>query len=243
MSEKRRFLDVWIVEGNTVYKEVPFDVVADWVQQGRLLEDDMARPSGTSEWARLGDMADFAVYVPEAGRAGGRGREPSRADGAGGDRLFVETAARRRRHRSRYDPVDRRESRAADRLHAAHDQSGRRRLARSRRRRPCTARSSTPRIPSGSASTSRARTTPRSSTRSASAIRPAAEGDRDLPTRAALLDRLKALLANRDAVDLTINANPAVRSGDVRQLTVELEQEPFRSKIARKYTGVSDKQP
>ena len=65
MSEKRRFLDVWIVEGNTVYKEVPFDVVADWVQQGRLLEDDMARPSGTSEWARLGDMADFAVYVPK----------------------------------------------------------------------------------------------------------------------------------------------------------------------------------
>ena len=50
MAAKRRFLDVWIVEGNTVYKEVPFDVVADWVQQGRLLDDDMLRPAGTSEW-------------------------------------------------------------------------------------------------------------------------------------------------------------------------------------------------
>ena len=40
MAEKRRFLDVWIVDSNTVYREVPFTVVADWVQQGRLLEDD-----------------------------------------------------------------------------------------------------------------------------------------------------------------------------------------------------------
>ncbi len=31
MAEKRRFLDVWIIESNTVYREVPFQVVADWV--------------------------------------------------------------------------------------------------------------------------------------------------------------------------------------------------------------------
>ena len=80
MAAKRRFLDVWIVESNTVYKEVPFDVVADWVQQGRLLEDDMLRPSGTSDWSRLGGMREFAVYLPKpAGRAGDR--KSGRADG------------------------------------------------------------------------------------------------------------------------------------------------------------------
>src|SRR5215470_9995950 len=72
MTEKRRFLDVWIVESNTVYREVPFTVVADWVQQGRLLEDDMLRPSGTAEWSRVGGSPDFAPYLPKA--------EPFRAE-------------------------------------------------------------------------------------------------------------------------------------------------------------------
>ena len=44
MTAPKRFLDVWIIESNTVYREVPFTVVADWIQQGRLLEDDMLRP-------------------------------------------------------------------------------------------------------------------------------------------------------------------------------------------------------
>jgi len=66
MAAKRRFLDVWIVESNTVYKEVPFNVVADWVQQGRLLEDDKIKPSGTAEWFRLGGMPAFAAYLPKA---------------------------------------------------------------------------------------------------------------------------------------------------------------------------------
>ena len=64
MAEKRRFLDVWIIESNTVYREVPFTVVADWVQQGRLLEDDKLRPSGTAEWFRVGGSADFKPYLP-----------------------------------------------------------------------------------------------------------------------------------------------------------------------------------
>ena len=29
MAAKRRFLDVWIIETNTVYREVPFEVVTD----------------------------------------------------------------------------------------------------------------------------------------------------------------------------------------------------------------------
>jgi hypothetical protein len=69
MAEKRRFYDLWIIEANTVYREVPFDAVADWVQQGRLLEDDMLRPSGTAEWRRLGDFMDFKVYLPKPAAA------------------------------------------------------------------------------------------------------------------------------------------------------------------------------
>jgi biopolymer transport protein ExbD len=65
MADTRRFLDVWIVESNTVYREVPFTVVSDWVQQGRLLEDDMIKPSGTTEWGRIGASTDFNAYLPK----------------------------------------------------------------------------------------------------------------------------------------------------------------------------------
>jgi biopolymer transport protein ExbD len=65
MSEKRRLLDVWIVDTKTVYRDVPFSVVTDWVQQGRLLESDMVRPSGSQEWAPLVSRPDFAVYLPK----------------------------------------------------------------------------------------------------------------------------------------------------------------------------------
>src|SRR5213595_251160 len=66
MAEQRKFLDVWIVETNTVYQEVPFTVVADWVQQGRLLEDDKLKPSGTAEWLRVGSTPAFNAYLPRA---------------------------------------------------------------------------------------------------------------------------------------------------------------------------------
>jgi biopolymer transport protein ExbD len=66
MAEKRRFLDVWLVEPNTVYREVPFAVVADWVQQSRLLPEDMLRPSGTAQWFRVGSSPDFAPYIPRS---------------------------------------------------------------------------------------------------------------------------------------------------------------------------------
>jgi biopolymer transport protein ExbD len=65
MAEKRRFLDVWIIESNTVYREVPFMVVTDWVQQGRLLGEDRVRPSGTAEWYPIGGMPSLAAYMPK----------------------------------------------------------------------------------------------------------------------------------------------------------------------------------
>jgi biopolymer transport protein ExbD len=65
MAEKPRSLDVWIVETKTVYRGVPYAVVTDWVQQGRLLESDMLRPSGTQDWAPVASLLDFAVYLPK----------------------------------------------------------------------------------------------------------------------------------------------------------------------------------
>jgi biopolymer transport protein ExbD len=65
MVQKRRFLDVWIVESDTVYREVPYEVVTDWVQQGRLLDDDMLRWSGQAEWFRLGSTPMFKAFMPQ----------------------------------------------------------------------------------------------------------------------------------------------------------------------------------
>jgi biopolymer transport protein ExbD len=66
MAEKRRFLDVWIIDSNTVYREVPFTAVIDWVQQGRLLSDDMLRWSGQKDWFKLGGVPAFTAYLPRA---------------------------------------------------------------------------------------------------------------------------------------------------------------------------------
>src|SRR5436190_11521048 len=65
MADKRKYLDVWIVESNTVYKEVPYAVVTDWMQQGRLLEEDRLKPAGTAQWFALGSMPGFSAYLPK----------------------------------------------------------------------------------------------------------------------------------------------------------------------------------
>ncbi len=64
MTTKNRFFDLWIVESNTVYREVPYSVVTDWLQQGRLLVSDKARPSGSGDWHELGQLPEMAVYLP-----------------------------------------------------------------------------------------------------------------------------------------------------------------------------------
>jgi biopolymer transport protein ExbD len=65
MTEKRRILDVWIVETNTVYREVPFTAVADWIQQGRLLAEDKVRPAGKGAWFLLSAIPAFAPFFPK----------------------------------------------------------------------------------------------------------------------------------------------------------------------------------
>ncbi len=66
MADKQRALDVWIVEVNTVYREVPFAVVTDWLQQGRLLAEDRVRPAGSKTWYPLEKVPAFAPYMPQA---------------------------------------------------------------------------------------------------------------------------------------------------------------------------------
>lgn len=72
MAEKKRNLDLWIVETNTVYREVPFSVVTDWLQQGRLLAEDRVRLAGSTAWKTIADVPAFAAYLPRA--------EPTAAD-------------------------------------------------------------------------------------------------------------------------------------------------------------------
>jgi biopolymer transport protein ExbD len=65
MSDQKQFFDVWFVQTNTVYKEVPFTVVTDWVQQARLNVDDMIKPAGAPNWFKVGGLPMFQAFVPQ----------------------------------------------------------------------------------------------------------------------------------------------------------------------------------
>jgi biopolymer transport protein ExbD len=57
--------DVWFVAANTVYKAVPYNVVADWTGQGRLAPSDQLKPSGSNEpWKRVDEYALLRDYAP-----------------------------------------------------------------------------------------------------------------------------------------------------------------------------------
>jgi biopolymer transport protein ExbD len=73
-AAKKFFFDVWLIQGNMVYRSVPYEVVTDWIQQGRLLTDDRIRPTGTEEWFELGRVPAFAGFLPAP--------EPLRTDAA-----------------------------------------------------------------------------------------------------------------------------------------------------------------
>jgi biopolymer transport protein ExbD len=62
--------DVWFVAANTVYKGVPYNVVADWTQEGRLGAADQVRPAGTEDdWIAIGEYELLADYLPRSARA------------------------------------------------------------------------------------------------------------------------------------------------------------------------------
>src|SRR5262249_28529811 len=72
MAKKAQTFDIWIVETNTVYQQVPYTVITDWAQQGRLLGEDRIRRSGTENWTLLADVPAFEAFLPKA--------EPHRID-------------------------------------------------------------------------------------------------------------------------------------------------------------------
>jgi biopolymer transport protein ExbD len=240
MAEKRRFLDVWIIDSNTVYREVPFQVVTDWVQQGRLLENDMLRPSGTAEWFRIGGSPEFAPYLPRA--------EPYRVDDQAEALEPVELDFRwKKRHDEEDDDVD---------MIPLIDVSlvlliffmltaSTAGLA---------AFVPTPPADYGAISPNTEevqlninlegngdnRTPVYSFSVGNKFLDPTK--DENIPTMDEMLARLKDhidKLPNR--VEVTINAHPDVKSGLVRDLTARLESEPFRGRILQKYIGVSEK--
>jgi len=56
--------DVWFLTANTVYRGVPYGVVTDWAQQGRVSADDKVRAAGTDEvWLRLRDHPDLGDFL------------------------------------------------------------------------------------------------------------------------------------------------------------------------------------
>jgi biopolymer transport protein ExbD len=235
MAAKRRFIDVWIVESNTVYQEVPFAVVCDWVQQGRLLEDDMLKPSGTKEWLRLGDTPDFAPYVPKP--------EPFRAeDQAEALEPVHMDFGWKRRHEDADEDVDMIPLIDVSlvlliffMLTATAVGSG--------------IFVDTPEARYGSvADSSRAirvdivmeKGDPVYSV--AVGDKKPAEEDSDLHDFQRLLERLRALVPQNEQTELVINAQKDLPAKYTRELLVALRAEPFRSKIVLNYYGVSEKE-
>lgn len=65
MATPGKAFDVWILESNVVYRGVPYTVVADWLQQGRLLDEDRVRTPNAAEWTRLADFPGLKSFVPQ----------------------------------------------------------------------------------------------------------------------------------------------------------------------------------
>ncbi|MDB5309539.1 MAG: Biopolymer transport protein ExbD/TolR [Gemmataceae bacterium] len=70
MAKPPKAFDVWFVTANTVYREVPYQVVADWTQQGRLAPADMLRSAGSQDpWKRVAEWELLADYLPHPAAA------------------------------------------------------------------------------------------------------------------------------------------------------------------------------
>jgi biopolymer transport protein ExbD len=72
MAEKRRVLDVMLAETREAYRGVPYTVVVEWIQEGRLLGEDQVRAAGGATWYRLDSVPALAAFLPRA--------EPTRVD-------------------------------------------------------------------------------------------------------------------------------------------------------------------
>jgi biopolymer transport protein ExbD len=66
MAKQPRGYDLWLTAANRVYRTVPYDVLTDWLQQGRVVPDDQVRTEAAGEWRRVGDVPAFATFLPHA---------------------------------------------------------------------------------------------------------------------------------------------------------------------------------
>jgi biopolymer transport protein ExbD len=62
-SDAPRFFNVWLVQSNMVYRGVPYTVVCDWIQEGRLTAKDCVRTAEESNWRYIGDHELFSAYL------------------------------------------------------------------------------------------------------------------------------------------------------------------------------------
>lgn len=63
-------LDLWITAGNRAYRGVPFGVVTDWLQQGRLLATDRVRWDGDGDWLPVAQVPALAAFLPRGDNLG-----------------------------------------------------------------------------------------------------------------------------------------------------------------------------
>lgn len=61
-ADTPRFFNVWLVQPNTVYRGVPYSVICDWIQEGRLLGRDCVRTPGAPSWEYLDAHPLFQPY-------------------------------------------------------------------------------------------------------------------------------------------------------------------------------------
>jgi biopolymer transport protein ExbD len=232
MAKKKRFLDVWIIDSNTVYREVPFPVVTDWLQQGRLLEDDRVRASGTAEWVKVGDAPAFTPYLPKV--------EPFRADDQAEALEPVELDFRwRKPHDEPDDDVD---------MIPLIDVS----LVLLIFFMLTASGVAGVYIPTPAAEHGHIADNPNEvvlgiDLKNHKPVYKFLIGDhavegKDPASLDELLDRLRQHLDKTPGpIEVSINANPDLKAGVVRELITALEYEPFRSRIHQKLIGVSEK--
>lgn len=63
MAETARAFNVWIVQSNMVYRAVPYSVVCDWIQEGRLTGKDCVRTADEKNWKYISDHELFRAYL------------------------------------------------------------------------------------------------------------------------------------------------------------------------------------
>jgi len=238
MAEKRRFLDVWIVESNTVYQEVPFEVVADWLQQGRLLADDMSKPSGTKDWNRIGGNAELEPYLLK--------EEPLRPDDQAEalEPLIDPGLNYRRRHDDEDDEVDMIPLIDVSLVLLIYFMLAAGGAAASFIRTPAADHGDM--VPNPQAV--RIDIGPDKEDGSAvyavgEGATPAGEDDKDLRSLQAVLGRVEAALNRRDGkVEVIINLDRNMPAKLGRDVLLALRADRFRGKVSANFFGVSERE-